>query len=775
MSLNRAVVLDRNFVDFCRRAAGEPAEPRRAAAERLRDDTTMTGHDLLELLESQMVSRHLDLMARELRRQERGFYTIGSSGHEGNAVVGRLTRHSDPAFLHYREGALMAERARKVPGQDIIRDTLLGMMAASTDPIAGGRHKVWGSVPLAVPPQTSTIASHLPRAVGTALALHRAKRLGLRPVLGDHGEIPADSIVVCTFGDATTNHSVAQGAFNAAGYAAFQSLPVPILFVCEDNGIGISVHTPADWIEAAFSERRGLTYFAADGLDLVDAYAATQRAVEFVRARRRPAFLHLKVVRLLGHAGSDVETEYHTLEQIAAAEARDPLLRSAGLVMRSGLLTAEEVLDLYENVRRRVQATVDVIGEPPRLSSAAEVMAPLAPLDHEAVLAEAARPANPARRAETWGGEERLPERQPPRHLAVNINRALHDLLAKYAELLVFGEDVAQKGGVYHVTTGLTAKFGVGRVFNTLLDETTILGMAIGAGHLGLLPMPEIQYLAYVHNAIDQLRGEACSTQFFSNGQYRNPMVVRVGSLAYQKGFGGHFHNDNSFAALRDIPGLVVAVPARGDDAARMLRTCVALAKVNGRVVCFLEPIALYMTKDLYEPGDGLWQFAYPPPEQALPFGAGRAYDPQEDWRLDGPEAPPESGEADLTILTYGNGLYMSLRAARTLRAEHQLDARIVDLRWLSPLNEDFILAQARSTGRTLVVDEGRRSGGVSEAILALLAERCGGDVSAGRVVGHDTYIPLGAAASLVLPGEEQIVRAAAALARGAASPALAR
>ncbi|HMQ17402.1 MAG TPA: thiamine pyrophosphate-dependent enzyme, partial [Phycisphaerae bacterium] len=404
MSLNRAAVVDRNFVEFCRRAAEEPSAPRRDAAGRLRDDTTITGQDLVELFESQMISRHLDLTARELRRQERGFYTIGSSGHEGNAVVGRLTRHSDPAFLHYREGAFMAERARKLPGQDVVRDTLLGMMAASADPIAGGRHKVWGSGPLAVPPQTSTIASHLPRAVGTALALSRAKRLGLRPVLGDHGEIPADSIIVCTFGDATTNHSVAQGAFNAACYAAFQNLPVPILLVCEDNGIGISVHTPADWIEAAFVQRRGLAYFAADGLDLVDAYAATLRAVEFVRARRRPAFLHLKVVRLLGHAGSDVETEYHTLQQIAATEARDPLLRSAELVMRCGLLTAEEVLGLYESVRRRVQATADAIGEPPRLSSAAEVMAPLAPLDRDAVLAEATRPPDPARRAEAWGG-----------------------------------------------------------------------------------------------------------------------------------------------------------------------------------------------------------------------------------------------------------------------------------------------------------------------------------------------------------------------------------
>jgi 2-oxoisovalerate dehydrogenase E1 component len=130
--------------------------------------------------------------------------------------------------------------------------------------------------------------------------------------------------------------------------------------------------------------------------------------------------------------------------------------------------------------------------------------------------------------------------------------------------VLVFGEDVGAKGGVYGVTRGLQARFGRDRVFDTLLDETTILGVAQGAGLLGQLPVPEIQYLAYVHNALDQLRGEACSTSFFSAGRYRNPMVVRVAGLAYQEGFGGHFHNDDSIGALRDIPGLVLAVPVAG-------------------------------------------------------------------------------------------------------------------------------------------------------------------------------------------------------------------
>ena len=123
----------------------------------------------------------------------------------------------------------------------------------------------------------------------------------------------------------------------------------------------------------------------------------------------------------------------------------------------------------------------------------------------------------------------------------------------------------------------------------------------------GLLPVPEIQYLAYLHNAEDQLRGEAASLRFFSNGAYLNPMVVRVAGLGYQKGFGGHFHNDNAVAVLRDIPGLVVAVPSRPEDAAPMLRACLGAAATHGQVSVFLEPIALYHERDLHEPGDQQW------------------------------------------------------------------------------------------------------------------------------------------------------------------------
>jgi len=742
--LNRAEICDANFMEFVQQWRGDPA-PAPAPEMPILPGSTLDAQGFAELFESQLISRHLDLMARVLRVQNKVFYTIGSSGHEGNALVARLARHTDPAFLHYRSGGFMAERFRKLPGMDPVMDAALSFAASRDDPASGGRHKVWGSKPLWVLPQTSTIASHLPKALGTALAIESGRRIGHTL------PIPEDSVVICSFGDASANHATAQTAFNTAAWAAYQRLPAPILFVCEDNGIGISVKTPDGWIAQSFAHRPGLDYFFADGLDLVEGHAQVERALAHCRQTRRPTFLHLRTTRLMGHAGTDFEIEWRPLPELCAAEASDPLLRSAAIAMQSGWMTAGQVMDLYERVRARCFAAATEADRRPKLTALAEVIAPLAPYSPVAVHTEATRVAADVGRAAAFGGAAQLPEMQPPRHLAIQINQALHDLMAKYPATLLFGEDVAHKGGVYTVSKGLLKAFGPRRVFNTLLDETMILGMAQGLANLGMLPIPEIQYLAYLHNAADQLRGEACSLQFFSNDQYRNPMLVRIAGLGYQKGFGGHFHNDNSIAALRDIPGLVVGCPSRGDDAAMMLRTLAALATVDGRVAVFLEPIALYMTKDLHAPGDGQWLFPYPAPDQALVLGEGRVYAPE---------------ASDLVIFTYGNGVPMSLRAARAIEQQLGWQVRVVDLRWLVPLNAGFIAGQAADAQRVLVVDEGRHSAGVGEGVFTALVEAGLGHLPIQRVCGADTYTPLAGAALCVLPSDNAVLNAALALAQ---------
>jgi 2-oxoisovalerate dehydrogenase E1 component len=729
MAVSRAAVVDGNFVEGVR--AESPRPPRTDLDAPVRSGTELTARNALRLFEAQVESRLLDLLARELKTEGQSFYTIGSSGHEGSAAVADAMQPGDMAFLHYRSGAFYCARAGKEPGPDGAFDVILGMVASSDERIAGGRHKVFGSVDLGIPPQTSTIASHLPKALGYAVALDRKARLEGRT---------ESSIAMCSFGDASSNHSTAAGALNAAAWAAYQNVPAPVLFVCEDNGYGISVRTPRGWVAHNYASRADIPYFYGDGLDLPNAWDAAQRAVRYVRERRRPAFLHLQTIRMLGHAGSDVEQLYRTMAEIEAAEARDPVLATARLLVREGWMQPEEVVRLYESTRARLRRLADEAVRRPKLTTAEQVMQPLAPDAPEAVAEQVAIVAPTERRQAHF---RRLPEAEErPRHLAVQLNRCLHDLLLAYPEAVLFGEDVAKKGGVYHVTADLTKRFGVGRVFNTLLDETTILGLAIGAGHAGLLPFPEIQYLAYLMNAIDQLRGEAGSMQFFSNAQYANPMVVRIAGLAYQRGFGGHFHNDNGIAALREIPGLLIGCPARGDDAVRMLRTLAATARGAGRPTVFLEPIALYMTKDLHEDGDGAWLTPYPAPGDAMPVGEVGVY---------------HGEHTDLCIATYANGLYMTLRVVARLQAEG-IRCRVIDLRWLSPLPIDALRPHAEACGKLLVVDECRANSGIADTVVAEVVEQSPG-VLCHRVQGRDSYIPLGAAANLVLVQEDDIER----------------
>jgi 2-oxoisovalerate dehydrogenase E1 component len=695
-------------------------------------DGSLSPHNAVAIFRSQCLSRALDRTSRAMQARGTGFYTIGSSGHEGMAAVSAALRPTDMAFLHYRDAAFQIQRARQVPGRSITWDMLLSFACSSEDPISGGRHKVLGSKRLNIPPQTSTIASHLPKAVGAAYSIGLAKRQ--RP---EHQALADDGIVVCSFGDASANHSTAQGAFNAAQWTSYQGAALPLLFVCEDNGIGISTKTPDGWIAATFVHRPGLEYFACDGLDMYETYRVARAAAHYVRTRRKPAFLHFRCIRLYGHAGADMAASYLSREEIEAQEAHDPLLHSARLLAEAGIMPPREALDIYLETEERVKRVAAEAEARPRLATAGQVMASLVPPPR----ASASAKTPDEREREAVFGDDRK-AMDAPQIMSRHINWALTDLMLAHGEVVLMGEDVGLKGGVYGVTQKLGKRFGRTRVIDTLLDEQTILGLAIGLAHNGFVPMPEIQFLAYLHNAEDQLRGEAATLPFFSNGQFTNPMVVRIAGLGYQKGFGGHFHNDNSIAVLRDIPGLILACPSRGADAAMMLRECVRLAREEQRLVVFLEPIALYPMRDLHEAGDGGWMDVYPDRARRIAFG----------------EVGLEGDGRDLAIVTFANGVHLSRQAQRHL-AEKGIASRVVDIRWLSPLPEAGILKAVEDCRHILVVDETRRSGGIAESLMALFAESDA--TSFARLTADDSFIATGPAYAATMPSAATIVDAA--------------
>lgn len=726
---NRAEIIDRNFKQRVQ-ACDLPHNPSSKTLSDLNISTEM----LVDWFDTQIMNRQLDLMARRTKGQT--FYSIGSSGHEGLAAIASAARLTDMAFLHYRDAAFVIQRRKSVPGSTPLYDMALSFSASSEDPVSGGRHKVLGGADIYVPPQTSTIASHLPKAVGAAHSICLTPKTGLEHPL------PADSIILCSFGDASSNHSTAQGAINAACWAAFQNSPMPIVFICEDNNIGISVPTPAGWIEQNYKNRPGLSYVQCDGRSLISVYDGARSAINIARTRRKPVFLHVKTVRLMGHAGADIEMRYTDIAAIESIEALDPLLVTAGLLIDHNILTKDDILHRYEAMKARVDRVAETAFTRPKLETAAEITTPISP--PKSTFQTPPPLPNKTERDALFSAQDS--QNSKPINMARQIGLTLTDLMLQYKNAIVFGEDVARKGGVYSVTTGLLEKFGPARVMDTLLDEQTILGLAIGAAHNNFLPVPEIQFLAYLHNAEDQIRGEAATLSFFSNGQFTNPMVIRIAGLGYQRGFGGHFHNDNSINVLRDIPGLIIACPSNGEDARRMLRTAFDLAHRERKVVIFLEPIALYMSSDLHADGDKKWLTPYVPPQDDsnISFGATQQYG-------DG---------KDVCILTYGNGYYLSRKAEAILSKQHNISCRIIDLRWLKPLNETAILKAANSCAHTLIVDECRKTGSLAEEITTLLVRRRY-KRPIRSVTGADSYIPLGPAAYAVLPSVEDIITGA--------------
>ena len=733
---DRADIIDKNFVDFLQNdKLPIPSNTN------LISNTTLKSSDLISLFESQVLSRHMDLKARSLKDEGKCFYTIGSSGHEGNAVFGNIFNINDIAFLHYRSTPFFIERSKQLPGTTPLYDLALSFVASSEDPISGGRHKVIGSKELNIPPQTSTIASHLPKAVGTAFSIDRAKDLNFKEKY-----LKNDSLVLCSFGDASANHATALSAFNTASLIKYSGGHVPIIFICEDNGLGISVPTHPNWIENQFSNKAGIKYIQANGLDLVDLHVKTSQAAIYCRSNRSPVFLHMKTVRLMGHAGSDIETGYMSQDELRSLEKQDPLLFSAKILIDNKCLRPDEIINLYENSRKRVGKVFEYASTRPKLIDTKEIMFQIAPDITKRLKPKAP---NESIRKKIFGREhKRLNIKY---HMAKLINYALHDILLQYSNTIVFGEDVGKKGGVYHVTADLQKKFGARRVFDSPLDETSILGFSSGFGQNGFVPIPEIQFLAYFHNAEDQIRGEAATLSFFSNGQFSNPMVIRIPGLAYQKGFGGHFHNDNSLSIFRDIPGIIVAVPSNGLDAVKMLRSAVREAYEKNRIIIFIEPIALYMTKDLLKKGDEEWSFKYPELNEEIAVGEIKKYG---------------NGKA-LTILSYGNGLYLSLHAQKEIEKEIKKKIQIIDIRWLSEVTGRKLLSVIGDSEKILIVDECRKSGSYGEGIVTDLHNATKVPLKIKLHAAKNSFIPIGEGATSTLPSKASIFKAAVELVNG--------
>jgi 2-oxoisovalerate dehydrogenase E1 component len=265
------------------------------------------------------------------------------------------------------------------------------------------------------------------------------------------------------------------------------------------------------------------------------------------------------------------------------------------------------------------------------------------------------------------------------------------------------------------------------------------LGLAIGMAQNGFVPMPEIQFLAYLHNAEDQLRGEAATLPFFSNGAIHQPDGAADCGAGLPEGLRRAFPQRQLGRRAARHSGVILAVPSNGADAARMLRECVRLAREEQRVVVFLEPIALYPMRDLHGDKDGRLDDPLSRSVRADCLGRGGV----------------SGGGADLAIVTFGNGVYLSRQALPQIEAAG-IKARIVDTRWLSPLPKGSAdRGGQRVPSNILIVDETRHSGGVAEALMAHFHEAAPG-VPLARLTAEDSFIATGPAYAVTMPSSDR-------------------
>jgi 2-oxoisovalerate dehydrogenase E1 component len=627
-----------------------------------------------------LVSRALDDREITLRQQNRAYFQISGAGHE-SLLLG-LARYLRPGydwfFPYYRDRALVL--ALGVTPEEM----LLQAVGAADDPASGGRQMPchWGARELNIVSQTSCTASQCLPAVGCAEA---ARYIGRRPQLPGCTAY-GDELTYVSLGDGAT----AEGEFWESLNTACR-LHLPVLFVVADNGYAISVRS-ADQAPAPISEMvrgiRGLHIVKMDGRDYFEVRRKGADAIAHVRAGAGPCLVHALVTRPYSHSQSDDQRKYRGADELADEAAHDPIVVLERELVTRGALTVEQVDAMHTEAKDTVRAAAEV----------ALAAAPPAPIT---VLDQIVAPPT----ITTLPGEPETDADAATITFGEAIRLTLHEQMALDERIRVFGEDVADadprvmdevpgKGGVFGVTFGLQREFGEARCFNTPLAEANIIGRAVGQAMRGLRPCPEIQFFDYVWPAMNQLKSEAATTRWRSNGAFTCPMVVRIAIGGYLQG-GSIWHSQCGESIFAHVPGLLIAFPSRARDAAGLLRTAFRCE----------DPVLFLEHKHLYR--QGYARDPLPPSDWMLPFGRG-TYVTRGDR---------------VTVVTWGATVHRAMVAAQELGPDAGVE--IIDLRTIAPWDRELVAESVRRTSRVLVLHEDTLTGGFGAEIAAFVADEC--------------------------------------------------
>ena len=652
-----------------------PSDPALAALH-LHDRHTalgLTEDDLVGMYRTILLARVLDQRIWSLNRMGKAPFVVSAQGHEG-AQVGSawaIRKGTDAVLPYYRDLGVMLALGMTA------YEVLLAVFARADDPNSGGRQMPnhWGDNALHIISGSSPIATHIPHAAGMALAAKLQRR---------------DQVSVCYFGDGAASKGDFHESLNFAGIHR-----LPVVFICENNGYAISVPLSKESaVEniAQHADSYGFAGVIVDGNDPLDVYAEVHAAIRHASRGEGPTLIECKTYRYLAHTSDDDDRTYRTPQEVEAWRKKDPLNRIKQYLIEQRLLPEAREIEIDAEVK----ATVD--------DAVARAEAAAAPEAEAAFTKVWARPVRPLPGAPKGAGDP-VVERAPlspqaggtERNVVDAVRQTLHELLAADERVLVLGEDVGPRGGVFRATDGLHAAFGDNRVLDTPLAESSIVGIGIGLALAGMRPVVEIQFADFIHSAFDQIVSEAARLHYRSNGDFSVPLVIRA-----PWGGGVHgalYHSQCIEAFYGHVPGLKVVVPSTPADVAGLLRESVE----DPDPVLFLEHKKTYRLIKGMVP-DGEWR---------VPIGVAEVVRPGQ----------------DLTIITYGLHRHLALEAAESLAGKASIE--VVDLRTINPLDRDAIVNSAVKCGRVLVVHEDNLTLGVGAEVAAIVAEEAFYDLDA--------------------------------------------
>src|SRR6185503_14598789 len=590
------------------------------------------------------LGRLLDDKARNYLRQAKGWsYHASHAGHDGIQVaMGTAFRPNKDYLFPYYRDMLTCLAAGITP-----YEIILNGLSKGADVASGGRHMSnhFAKIPIGIWNVSSATGNHAQHAAG----LGRAVKY-----------YDSDAVVFCSEGESSCSEGYVFEALNGASREG-----LPVIFVVQNNGYGISVPVSDQTANPIVSENyrglRGLTIINCDGTNPFDSTSAMERAVDLVKAQGGPVLIHAFCERINAHSNSDRHEAYRSEVELAEVRTYDP----------------------YERLKLHL-LNVEGVGEVTLLSIEEENKGIVS---ESADRAEAAADPDPATVMQFVTPEESkvasgamIAEDGPPITLLNAINMTLKQEFRRNPNTFLWGQDVAskEKGGVFSVTKGMQQEFGPSRVFNAPIAEDFIVGTANGFSRFRddiWVVIEAAQFADYVWPAMEQIV-DTSHDYYRSNGQFVPNIVARLASGGNIGG--GLYHSQNLEATFTTLPGLRVVVPAFADDAMGLLRHAIR----SRGITFFLEPKYLYNQVFAKAPNPG--------ENFEIPFGKARI-------RREG---------GDMTIISYGTTVHWCMRAATQLKDEHGIEAEVIDLRTLLPLDIDTVIESVRKTGKALVVHE---------------------------------------------------------------------